>query len=267
MLDQERQQAYRILSINSSGHRTLPPWKDLDSEQPGGDEPTIKLHCVHIAFDGAMLGSVRKTFDVISFEGEKDIASLPVLPLQLVKDPDSESTTEGARSREDLIDRGRIFVKMVRSTPMHYNGPLLYPKEEVDSQVVIDFEQAFAVWARDPSFWRPVVENLIGKPVGQSLRVKPCLASCCAGEHIHNDAYAERKWNEAYIGTLIPDPQDRTRKPSLAIYPRATADKTFDENGLSDEDLVIMSHKVCGFVLRTRKWGKRHFCFAVDFFF
>ncbi|KAI3391093.1 hypothetical protein diail_7971 [Diaporthe ilicicola] len=256
VLDQEQRQAYRILSINSSGHKTLPPWKELDSEESEGDEPTIKLHCVHIAFDGESLGSVRKTFDVVSFEAEEDITSLPVLPLRLVKDPDSEATGEGSGFRQDLIDRGRIFVRMVKPTPMHYNGPLLHPKEEVDSQVVIDFEQAFAQWARASSFRIPAVEKLIGKPIGQPLLDLPCLASCCAGEHIHQDAYAEQKWNEAYIGTLIPDPQDRARKPSLAIYPRAVSDKTFDESELSDEDLVIMSYKVCGFVLRTRKWAQ-----------
>jgi hypothetical protein len=262
VLDQENRQAYRILSVNSSGHRTLPPWKDLDSEWPEGGEPVIVLHCVHITFDGSMLGSIRTSFVIRSFEGEDDISSLPVLPLRLVRDPDSKATKDATEFRQDLIDRGRMFVRMAKSTPMHYNGPLLHPREEVDSQVVVDFEQAFAFWARAPSFRRPVVEKLIGKQIGDSLIDIPCYASCCAGENVYYEAYAEQKWNEAYIGTLIPDPQDRTKKPSLAIFPRAIRDKAFDETELSDEDLVIMSYKVCGFVLRNRKWGKLRFCFT-----
>lgn len=256
VLDQEKRQAYRILSVNSSGHRTLPPWKDLDFEQPGG-EPVVALQCVHITFDGEMLGSIRSTFAISSFEGEVDISTLPVLPLRLVKNAGYEATEDATRFRQDLIERGRMFVRMAKSTPMHYNGPLLHPKEEVDSQVVVDFEQAFAFWARAPNFRRPVVEKLIGRQIGQLLIDTPCYASCCAGEHVHHDAYAEQKWNEDYIGTLIPDPQNRTEKPSLAIFPRAIRDKTFKETELSDEDLVIMSYKVCGFVLRNRKWGKR----------
>lgn len=258
VLDQEKRQAYRILIVHSSGHRTLPPWRDLDPEEPEGGEPIIIIHAVHIMFDGERLGSIRKAFGIVSFEGEQDISTLPVLPLRLVKDTDTELTKHAAGLRQALIDRGRMFVRMAKSTPMHYNGPLLHPKEEVDSQVVIDFQQAFDVWTRaNPNFKRPVVEKLIGKPIGQPLIDIPCFASCCAGEQIYRDAYAEQNRNEAYIGTLIPDPQDRTHKPSLAIHPRAIRDKAFEESELSDEDLVIMSYMVSGFVLRSRKWGKR----------
>lgn len=256
VLDKEQRQAYRILSVNSSGHRTLPPWRDLDAEDPEDDEPVVLLHCVHITFDGVVLGSIKTIFEIAIFEGEEDMTWLPVLPLRLAKDPESEASGDGATFRQELIDRGRMFVRMAKSTPMHYNGPLLHPKEEVDSQVVIDFEQAFAFWSHVPSFRKPVIEKLIGKQIGFQLAKFPCIASCCAGEHVHEDSYDEQKWNEAYIGTLIPDPQDRTKKPSLAIYPRAIRAKKFDQNELTDEDLVIMSYKVCGFVLRTRKWGK-----------
>lgn len=260
VLDQENRQAYRVLSVNSSGHITLPPWKDFDSDQNEGNEPVILLECVHITFDGGMLGSIMTTFGIRSFEGEDDMSSkLPVLPLRLVRDADSKMAKDAAAFRQELIDRGRMFVRMAKSTPMHYNGPLLHPREEVDSQVVVDFEQAFAFWARAPNFRRPVVEKLIGKQIGHPLIEIPCYASCCAGENVYHDVYTEQKSNEAYIGTLIPDPQDRSKKPSLAIFPRAIRDKTFDEADLSDEDLVIMSYKVCGFVLRNRKWGKQQF--------
>ncbi len=68
------------------------------------------------------------------------------------------------------------------------------------------------------------------------------------------NAYAERKLNEEYISTLIPDHEITTQEPSVAIFPRAFQDTTRKE--LSEEDLVIMSHRVFGFILRSRKWGK-----------
>lgn len=263
VIDQDRRQAYRILSVNSSGHRTLPPWKawkEGNSQDTDLREPSVMLHCVHILFDGRMLGSRRRTFGIASFEGEQDITSLPFLPLQMVKDPDSDATDSNVCFRQKLMERGKMFVEMTRSTPMHYNGPLMYPKEEVDSQVVVDIDQCFAHWSRDADFKRPVVVGLIGKLIGREIAVPPCEASCCAGEQVHNDAYAEQKRNETYIGSLIPDPQDHTKKPSIAISPRAVSDKAFKDHELSDEDLVIMSYAVCGFVLRTRIWGEWNRC-------
>lgn len=261
VIDQDRRQAYRILSVNSSGHRTLPPWRAFR----GGDGPNtdrresrVVLDCVHIMFDGKMLGSRRRTFTITNFEGEQEVNTLPVLPLHMVSDPDSEVTDPDAAGhfRRKLIDRGRKFAEMIKSTPMHYNGPLLYPKEEVDSQVVVDTEQCFAHWCRNADFKRPAVELLVGKPIGEAIPSPPCEASCCAGDQIHKDADAEQKRNETYISTLIPDPQDPTKKPSIAISPRAVPDKMFKLDELSDEDLVIMSYTVHGFILRTRTWGK-----------
>ncbi|KAJ4387487.1 hypothetical protein N0V93_008079 [Gnomoniopsis smithogilvyi] len=258
VIDQGRRQVWRILSVNSSGHRTLPPWKAWEEDDlPNADmqEPSVTLDCVHIIFDGKMLGSRRSTFSIVSFEGEKEIATLPLVPLLMVKDPDPEACNPEEGFRQKLIKRGRLFVDIIRSKPMHYNGPLIHPKEEVDSQVVVDFEQCFAYWSRDSDFKRPMVEQLIGKPIGQSVPFPPCVASCCAGEAVHDDAYAEQKRNEAYIGSLIPDPQDRTKKPSIAISPQAVPERGFEDHELSDEDLVIMSYAVHGFVLRTRTWA------------
>lgn len=259
VIDQTRRQVWRILSVNSSGHRTLPPWKaweDDDLHNAKMQEPNVALDCVHIMFDGKMLGSRTKTFNITRFEGEEEITSLPVLPLHMVQDPDSDAADSEKGLRQKFIERGKMFVDLIRSKPMHYNGPLIHPKEEVDSQVVVDFEQCFAYWSRNAEFKRPMVEQLIGKPIGQSVPILPCEASCCAGEQVHDDAYAEQKRNEAYIGSLIPDPQDRTQKPSIAISPRPVPKVAFKDHELSDEDLVIMSYTVCGFILRSRTWGE-----------
>lgn len=260
VLDTSCQQAYRILSVNSSGHRALPPWRDWENFTPGiGSErpkPTLKLHCVHITFDGKRLGSQTSTLSLNSYEGEGEVSALPVLPLQLVKKLDLDANTSDAGFRQKLIERGKMFVKMTRPTPMHYNGPLIFPKEEADSQVVVDFEQCFAVWSGDPEFKAPVVEHFVGKRIGQNIITPPCMASCCAGESVHNDAYAEQHRNEAYIGSLMPDPEDSDKKPSVAIFPKRVVDMSFEDGELSDEDLVIMSYRVQGFILRSRKWGE-----------
>ncbi|KAJ4413362.1 hypothetical protein N0V82_008578 [Gnomoniopsis sp. IMI 355080] len=258
VVDQGLRQVWRVLSVNSSSHRILPPWKawqDDELHNAKMQEPCVILDCVHITFDGKMLGSRRRTFRITSFEGEEETTSLPVLPLHMVKGRNSEADDPEEGFRQKLINRGKKFVDMIRSKPMHYNGPLIHPKEEVDSQVVVDFEQCFAYWSRYSDFNRPIVEQLVGKPIGELVPYRPCFASCCVGESVHDDRYAEQKRNEAYIGSLIPDPEDRTKKPSIAISPRPVPDTGFKNHELSEEDLVIMSYTVCGFVLRTRTWG------------
>ncbi len=49
--------------------------------------------------------------------------------------------------RKTLVDRGSTFINACdvqhRGVPRHYSGFTLETREEVDSQVVIDFEEAF----------------------------------------------------------------------------------------------------------------------------
>lgn len=56
------------------------------------------------------------------------------------------------------------------------------------------------------------------------------------------------------MGLLVPE--DRQQEPSPAIYPRLLKDIKAQEDTLPEGDLVIMSYRVFGFILRTRKWGK-----------
>lgn len=42
--------------------------------------------------------------------------------------------------------------------------------------------------------------------------------------------------------------------PSLEIHPRRFADIA-DRESLSEDELLIMSHRVLGFVMRSRRWG------------
>jgi hypothetical protein len=135
---------------------------------------------------------------------------------------------------------------------MHYNGFTLETRDEVDSHVMIDFVEVFS--SRDDDDWQPNVESLIGREPGQKSDDEACSADCCRGEKIHEDAYAEKKRNEDYITSLIPE--DPNRDPSVAIYPRALQDTKSTENALTVDDMVIMSYRVFGFVLRSRKWGK-----------
>jgi hypothetical protein len=153
-----------------------------------------------------------------------------------------------------------MFLDVAGVRHMHYNGFTLETRDEVDSQVMVDFVEAFAATSVDTTGWQPKVESLIGKDFQDEKEKSKgkshdaCSANCCKGETVHQDGYAEKKRNDDYIASLMP--QDHTRYPSVAIYPRALKDTKSPENALDDEDLVLMSYRVFGFVLRSRKWGK-----------
>lgn len=257
VIGRERRQAYRILSISSSGHKAVAPWQrwELRRSPDSSKLPSITLHCVYVDFDGKRLGPVTTKVKIFRFDEEKEVTSLEVYPLSFAEARNAADSSGASKPsiRDELVARGRTFVYVAGIKAMHYNGTTLDTREEVNSQVVIDFEEAFAT--KENGYQAPVVEELIGTSIGQVEHEEPCSFACCAGENILQDAEAEKKRNQDYISTLIPDPSDRTKVPSVAIEPRSLPSAGVLENGLHEEDLMIMSYRVFGFVLRSRKWG------------
>ncbi|KAI0531663.1 hypothetical protein GGR58DRAFT_492849 [Xylaria digitata] len=240
VIDQDERQAYRVIGLSSTPHKNP---SDLDRyhgvTEDDSEEHSINLHCVYVDFDGTRLGPVSKKFIMPKFDGERDITSLPVYPLRYSRKP---------HRREDLINRGRTFIKMSSVNHMYYKGSALDSNEEVASQVVIDFEEAFSIHPE----WKPVIENLVGHPSEEQLITKACSAECCRDEIVLDDAFVERELNEQYIAALIPD---RVR-PSVMTHPRNISSITSPEQALGEDELRILPCRVFGFVLQSQKWEK-----------
>jgi hypothetical protein len=250
VIEQSRRQAYRVVGMTSVGHKVISPWRNYyDKSEAKSDETPVTLHCVSIDFDGKHLGPVSRLFEIPRFEGEKAVRSLDVYPLWYAED--------SGMLKETLIARGRMFLDVAGIKHMHYSGLTLEVRDEVDSQVVVDFEEAFV--ARGNSEWRPTVEQLIGQPRLPNSKDEDCTAECCRAEYIHKDGEVEAKRCQDYIGSLIPE--NRNRFPSVAIYTRLLKDTRSPNNALTDDELVIMNYRIFGFVLRSRKWGNSHVSF------
>lgn len=234
-------QAYRILSVTSPKHQGVLTWDNFyncfDSES---EEKPMRIHCVYVDFDDKQLGPVSEEFEIEAFDGEKSITLLPVQPLRFSKTPGL---------REKLIQRGREFITMTAVKHMHCSGLTLDTRDEVDGQVVIYFSEALSVPANKD--WKPEIEELLGN-IPDAEAGKNCSAQCCKLEDVYDDSHVDAKRNEDFMGSL--NPQDRSRLPSVAVYPRTLVE--LDRGKLTDDELLIMSYRVFGFVLRTRKWGQ-----------
>ncbi|KAK1238042.1 LOW QUALITY PROTEIN: hypothetical protein MKX08_002621 [Trichoderma sp. CBMAI-0020] len=143
VLSKDEKQAFRVINTEYPKHSMkLPSPRDFwrYGAQARLEDFPIKIHCVYIDFDGERLGPVLKIFPFYRFEGEKSIRSLDIIPLRLAKNAN--------KLQEALIKRGSTFIEACGTgrlgIPMHYSGLTLDTKEEVDSQVVLDFEEAFA---------------------------------------------------------------------------------------------------------------------------
>lgn len=120
-------------------------------------------------------------------------------------------------------------VRLATIQPMYYAGPALQTRDEIESQVVVDFEAAFGI---EP--WRPELETLIGSEIGDDPKIKSskCDADCCTHQFVHDDSYVETKRNEEFMGHLLP--KTREDMPSVAIIPRPL-DAKMPEARLTEE--------------------------------
>ncbi|KAL8366418.1 hypothetical protein RB595_004951 [Gaeumannomyces hyphopodioides] len=266
-------QAYRVIDVTSDRHRVTPPWERwYNDPEKSKKMPPFSITCVYIDFDGKDLGPVPKVFDFKKFEGEVDVNSLQVYPLRFhpAKRVDFtdleweklEALPASERHRQKLIRRGAKFLQVAGVKHMYYAGPTLEARDEVESPVVIDFETAFSVEDPAQKMLKPELETIVGKPEAKdSDKDAPdefCRATCCRGENVHNDSYVDKKQREDYVNGLLPDAGAVDEQPSIAIIPRPLKElRTGGGSSLvSDDELVIMSYRVFGFVLRSRKWAK-----------
>ncbi|UKZ74716.1 hypothetical protein TrVFT333_002386 [Trichoderma virens FT-333] len=305
VLSKDGKQAYRVISAEHSKHSMkLPSPRDfwMYGAKARLEDFPIKIQCVYVDFDGEQIGPVLQTFSFYRFEGEKNIRSLDIIPLRLAKN--------ATKLQETLIKRGSTFIEACgtgrHGIPMHYSGLTLDTKEEVDSQVVLDFEEAFAVHdgnkrntkrsgmtteqlileilaqemkddikkkgqdlivLHDSENWKPVIKDIdiqndevddgnasdysdsdSDRPRAKNLK---CIPECCANEIVYDDTYAEHRRSNEFI-------QDQFREQgtgSLAISSRPLKESMEDKDFIRDSERLIITYRVFGFIMRSRKWG------------
>ncbi|KAK8035739.1 hypothetical protein PG991_001812 [Apiospora marii] len=260
-------QAARVTKVASTRHRVknrdeggLDFWKDNTMAE--FDDNPVFVFVNYVDFNGTSLGSVSKTYTFSrsyfdrKVDGREKITSLPIYPLRC---------SEDLGLRDALIERGRMFLEVARVKHMHYSGLALGTKEEIDSQVVIDFEEAIerhpkwrpcfrragdealnrlTKWESDSSDDKELVEAVA---THRRSRTSQCVKECCLNEMILNDEDLEDQVMEEFIVGQMDETSSLafTTKPLKEIG---------EHTVLLDEDYLIMSFRVFGFALRSRKW-------------
>lgn len=235
---------YRVSSDSDS---------DSDSDSGSEDDDTVRLCCVYLDFDGKRIGPVQNIFHIQLYEGYRPVKSLEVYPLRYSEN--GQRTGDSSLSQR-LIDRGRKFIEVATVKHMHYNGPAFDSGDDVDSPVVIDFEEA-----------RPHFKKTLRPKLDENLIISPpwhcnflfgkrsvCTSQCCfedRGDIIH-DFYTEQMRNDEYMANLVP--ADPNLEPSIVLFPRQLGTKTAED--FSEFELLIMSERVFGFILSNHTWGE-----------
>lgn len=272
------EQSYRVIEVSFMRHRvrkpnkkTLAYWKNDSTAEP--EESPILIHCVHVDFNGSLIGPVNQLFTIQPFPDMKAVRQLQIFPLRFAED---------SNLGERLVERGKLFMEVARVKHMHYSGLTLETHDEVDSQVVVDFEEAIARNER----WSPEIKSAFNFSMpekrekrGRPLKVIPgpfprrkassssyyssssdsddevrgwCVPECCESEITHNDEYVEARLRDEHIRSGMNNP--KFTRPMLALVSRTLKEMSEDEF-IGDDDYMIMSSQVLGFVLRNRKWG------------
>jgi len=292
-------QAYRVVQVSSAKHRRLPTsWWEAGADVRG-EKPAFSIACVHVDFDGKELGPVLSTFKFKRYEEERDITSFEVYPLRFHPAKQADFTTDewaevqslapSLRFRDKLIRRGMKFVNVSTIKHMYYAGPTADGRDEVESQVVVDAETALSLEDPTRRLKRPGLEvmsryltgNVLMKDTKEDGKAKSdsgsddsdsddgddglCLGRCCAFESVHDDSYVDKRQSVQYLQSLFPSLRDTDAVLSVVTIPRPAAELgSIGPPHFTEDELVIMSYRVFGFVLRSRKWAPLNLSYLTD---
>ncbi|KAM0229115.1 hypothetical protein ACHAPO_010271 [Fusarium lateritium] len=277
VISNDGKQVYQVFNVTSPPHIGKDRWSKFAKEKHEPDEvppnEDYVIHCVYVHFDGYQIGPVVRDITISKFDGEKTVTSLSIYPLRchvrmklerqiMTLKPTGEqidqAVTDGVTElRDSLVKRGKLFTEVAHVKHMYYSGLTVDTRDEVQSQVMIDFEEAFLVEKNDD--WRPEVKHLIGMiAMSDSTTTNaPCEALCCSKDTVHNDMYVDNKRHHDFMKDMLRRVEDGIDDlPPASVYPRPMENSNTEGLSLTSDELLIMSYSVFGFVLRDRSWAK-----------
>lgn len=199
------------------------------------------VNCFQIDFNGYAFGPIAESFNIEKFDGLKDITELRIYPLRFAE---NETTV-----REMLLDNGKKFLDVCKTGHVLYHGPNLHEKEEINSEVILDFQAALSEKQdKDQEEWtyyvrfglqRPATANIAEVVMVSSGGCKEC--DCCENDVIFDDLNLDHRQFVNFLG----------ENPWLTKNSRDD-----DRDRIPKEDLILMQTELFAFVPKDRKWGE-----------
>ena len=233
--------------------------KQVESVYKQDSMSFLNIDVFYFDYDGWNFGPVEKRFRIVSFEGEKNVTDLPLFPLRFRKDATS--------IQSQMLDRGTKFCDLCAIVHREYNGlSAVEPKEQVsllrttqlirnvelipcmntqiDSQVIIDSNLAYRKYPeKAPKFglksWMEDDNRIVKEACGI-----PGCTECFRDRYIYDDYRIDRQRTIDFI---------KANRGLLRLMNHSEK--------LSDDFKLLLTNRVFGFVLRSRKWYFLHIDF------
>ena len=236
------------------GHAAAGPEEQLNK----GTVNAFIILAYSVDFNGTHFVPTSFIFYLLPFSGEQEITSLQCHPLRYSPKADE--------LKSKWKTRGEAFCEYTTFKYKYYTGKTLtdergsfsrpgeeYPRyaEHIDSQVVIDFSEAFAVYP----MWRPDRGNLALEAdiaPGEIVEKYPTsfwsdnawkISSRDSDDEIYNDLHVDTKMMEEY-------------KKNDSLLSGHSQNGNAGNCGLGEDHLVLLPNRVFGFVMKNRRWGK-----------
>ncbi|KAL6819206.1 hypothetical protein V8C40DRAFT_276731 [Trichoderma camerunense] len=248
---QEPINAYRVFYVTGGRSYLSPPEEkeerhsyDLTKPYRIPDKASdLLVACYQIDFDGKKFGPVSHSFSLQKYDDFRDITSLPIYPLEFAK--------RSAKIQETLTANGKTFLDICKGEHVQYRGINLHEAEEIDSEVVVDFQAA--LWNPQDkdkdSGWNYAIQFGIKPPtVNNKAEVLMVSSSgckephCCENEVVFDDLAIDHQRMEDFL----------TDKPWLTTDLRHLND---NHKRIPKGDLILFPHRLFAFVLKDRKWA------------
>ena len=226
--------------------------KQVESVYKQDSMSFLHVDVFYFDYDGRNFGPVEKRFRILPFEGEKKVTDLPIFPLRFRKDATS--------IRSQMLARGTKFCDLCAVVHREYNGlSAVEPKEQVsllrntqltrnvgltpstkpqiDSQVIIDSNLAYRKYPeKAPKFglksWMEDDNRIVTEACGI-----PGCTECFRDRYIYDDHRIDRQRTIDFI---------KANRGLLRLMNQSEK--------LSDDFKLLLTNRVFGFVLRSRKW-------------
>ncbi|KAH8808859.1 hypothetical protein F5884DRAFT_858377 [Xylogone sp. PMI_703] len=205
----------------------------------------LVVDCFQFDFNGTYFGPVQTTFHIKKFDDIQKVESLPVFPINFLPDEHNLKST--------LMARGKKFLELCSLDHVvhrEYDGLSLDdPPEQIDSQIIVDFDMASRIAEpQQPkgSGWMPrlgldgptKIDEREIEPRNENCDILDCIS--CKAPILNDQSDGQKRSKDFVLGTL------------LLNEPAITA------NNLGQEDMMLLSNRIFGFVLRGRKWARLH---------